>query len=53
MLGFDVGLKGYEPTSVTFKISFENPLSVSQGGDPDIVRVFFPDPDMYVSASSG
>lgn len=53
MLGFKTGLKGYDSTSITFKVSFENPLSVSQGGEPDKVHIVFPDPEMFIAKNTG
>ena len=46
-------IKDYDAESVTFKVQFEHPLSVSVGDEPDIMRVYFPDPDLFVGANSG
>ena len=52
-LGFKMSLTDYDVNSVSFKIDFENPLSVSQGRQSDIVHVYFPEPDMFIAKKTG
>jgi len=46
-------IKEYDKKSVTFKVKFEHPLSVSVGTELDIMRVYFPEPDLFVGKDSG
>ena len=48
-----MGITDYDERSVSFKIGFENPLSVSQGTESDIVHVYFPEPDMFIAKKTG
>jgi len=52
-LGFTVDLTGYDETSLSLKLNFEHPLSVSIGESPDIARITFVEPGLFVSRESG
>ena len=42
-------VQNYEDTSITLKVRFQNPLSVSRGNDPDKLYVKFVQPDLFMS----
>ena len=43
----------YDPRSITFKVEFTSPLSVSTGDKPDKLQIKFVEPDLFVSAETG
>ena len=52
-LGFNVLINEYTSTSITFKVKFENPLSVSTGYEPDTMKLKFIEPDLFVAKETG
>ena len=53
LLDYSVTLIGYTDQSISLKIDFESPISVSQGKKPDKMVVTFVHPDLFVSQDSG
>ena len=52
-LGFNVLIDEYTPRSITFRVKFENPLSVSTGTEPDTMKLKFVEPDLFVAKETG
>ena len=52
-LGFNVLIDEYTSTSITFQVKFENPLSVSTGSEPDMMKLKFVEPDIFVAKETG
>ena len=42
-------VQNYEDASITLKVRFQNPLSVSMGDNPDKMYVKFVEPDLFMS----
>ena len=53
MLNYNVTLVGYDEDSFTLRFTFESPLSVSIGDEPDILTLEFVDTELFVSKESG
>lgn len=52
-LGFRVQLSDYSMDSIELKFEFENPLSLSIGDVPDVMKVEFVEPDLFMSKGTG
>ena len=53
MLGHQASLIQATARGIDLKLQFENPLHISMGDEPDILKVTFLQPDLFVSRETG
>ena len=53
MLNFVTTLTGYSDDSISLKLKFDDPLSISIGQQEDILTIEFVEPNLFISKETG